>query len=193
MSKLLKLLSDSILTYLFNTTGWRFWKSSFGGLGAFIILFSFFYSCKKSDKYPVEPVIKFKELIKFSDAAGLDTSAKLTISFTDGDGDIGLGQGDTFPPYNSASEFYFNFFMKYFHKENGAFVELPLAIPPNQRIPFVPVEGNNKSISGDIILDLEFAGLFASQDTFRFDAYIVDRALHKSNTITTSEIILTTQ
>ncbi len=152
-----------------------------------------FNSCRKSDTFPDVPHIEFKELAKSTSVNGLDTAAKLTLFFTDGDGDIGLRSSDTLPPFNPGSEFYYNFFLKYFKKQNGVFQELLLLFPPNQRIPFIANESSNKAISGDIILNLEFAGLPADNDTFRFEAYIVDRALHKSNVITSSELVLKTQ
>jgi len=150
-------------------------------------------ACRKTDSYPNEPHIEFKELVKYSDFYGLDTAAVLTVSFTDGDGDLGLRSGDTMPPYNPGNEYYYNFFLKYFKKENGVFTELPLAFPPNQRIPYILNQSNNKAIAGDLVFDVEIAGLFAQNDTFRFETYIVDRALNKSNVVTTTELVLKTQ
>jgi hypothetical protein len=149
-------------------------------------------SCKKPKTYPVEPEITFKELVKNTNTQGLDESADLTISFTDGDGDIGLAEGDTMPPYNPSSVYYYNFYISFFIKHNGVFEEYPLAIPASQRIPYIYHEGKDKSLTGDIIMHIDFLGFPFNNDTLRFDAYIYDRALHKSNTITTSEIILKT-
>ena len=159
----------------------------------FLFLVSLVFSCGKTDTYPDEPIITFKSLEKFTSINGLDTALRLTFSFTDGDGDIGLKAVDTLPPYNPGSEFYYNFFLKYYKKENGVFNELVLLFPPNQRIPFIYNESNNKALTGEILLDIELAGLFSTGDTFRFEASIADRALHKSNTIQTSEVVLTTQ
>ncbi len=150
-------------------------------------------SCRKTDSFPIEPRIEFKELVKSTDFFGVDTSVTLTLTFTDGDGDLGLRESDTLPPFNPGSEFYYNFFLKWFKKENGVFNELPLAIPQNQRIPFIVNHSNNKAISGELILDVEFAGLPADNDTFRYETYIIDRALNKSNLVVTGEVILKTQ
>ena len=151
-----------------------------------------FAACKEPKKYPSEPEIAFKELVKNTSALGLDESADLTISFVDGDGDIGLGESDTMPPFNPESDYYYNFYIRFFIKTNGNFEEYGLAIPARQRIPYINHEGKNRSLSGDIIMHLDFLGFGFKNDTLRFDAYIYDRALHKSNTISTSEIILTT-
>ena len=131
-------------------------------------------------------------MVKNTNAQGIDESADLTISFTDGDGDIGLSGSDTLPPYDPASIYYYNFYITFFKKHNGVFEEYPLLIPASQRIPFINTEGKNKSLSGDIIMHLDFLGFQFDNDTLRFDTYIYDRALHKSNTVTTSEIILKT-
>ncbi|MEP7171644.1 MAG: hypothetical protein ABI855_19890 [Bacteroidota bacterium] len=157
-----------------------------------LLLLVSFASCKKPNTYPSEPKITFKELVKNTDAQGLDESADLTISFVDGDGDIGLAESDTMSPYNPESVYYYDFYISFFIKHNGIFEEYPLAIPSSQRIPLINHEGKDRSLSGDIIMHLDFLGFPFNNDTLRFDAYIYDRALHKSNTITTSEIILKT-
>ena len=152
-----------------------------------------FASCKKPKTFPVEPEITFKELVKNTNTQGLDESADLTITFTDGDGDIGLDDADTLPPYDPSSIYYYDFYIKYFIKHSGNFEGVPLLIPANQRIPRIFSEGKDKSLSGDIIMHLDFIGFQFNNDTLRFEAFIYDRALHKSNTITTSEVILKTQ
>ena len=43
---------------------------------------------------------------------------------------------------------------------------------------------------GEIEIEVFINNAFSDYDTIRFDAYIVDRALHKSNTIQTPEIIV---
>jgi hypothetical protein len=156
------------------------------------VLLISFASCKSPKTFPKEPEITFKELVKNANAQGLDESADLTISFVDGDGDIGLAESDTMPPYNPESIYYYDFYISFFIKHNGNFEEYPLAIPASQRIPYINHEGKDRSLSGDIVMHLDFLGFPFNNDTLRFDAYIYDRALHKSNTISTSEIILKT-
>lgn len=151
------------------------------------------FSCHKTKKYPIEPEITFKQFEQYKDKSNLDSTVIMVISFTDGDGDIGLRQSDTLAPYNPGSVFYYNFFLKYFRKENGVYNEMQLISTPNQRIPFVDVNSSIKSISGDIRLKLELTGLIANNDTFRFEASIADRALHVSNIIITPDLVLKTQ
>ncbi|MBL0046834.1 MAG: hypothetical protein IPP32_01870 [Bacteroidetes bacterium] len=139
-----------------------------------------FYSCKKKDKFPAEPEITYKAFEKF----GAD-SAHLIISFTDGDGDIGLTQSDTSEPY------LFNFFTRYYTKVNGVFVEKVLPIPLNFRIPILNSSKKSKSLEGDILITFLKPYYFPTlKDTIQYEIYIKDRALHESNRIRTDEIIV---
>lgn len=152
-------------------------------------------SCKKDEQFPVEPAIKFKSLEKFSDANGVDTALVLTITFTDGDGDIGLKAEDVNPPFDPGSEYYYNLYATYFIEQGGVFVPLPVSAVNGYRIPYIENSSSNKAISGEIKIDLEILGLnlIAPEGNFRFEVYIYDRALHKSNVITTDQIYLKNQ
>ena len=157
--------------------------NNFSKIAVFILLLtaSGFYSCKKKDKYPAEPEISFTAFEKF----GAD-SAHLIISFTDGDGDIGLTQADSTEPY------LFNFFTKYYQKKNGVLVEKVLPIPLNFRIPVLNSGKKSKSLEGDILITFLKPYYFptTTQDTILYEIYIKDRALHESNIVRTDEIIV---
>lgn len=122
------------------------------------------------------------------DASGKDSLGFLTIEFTDRDGDIGLSQADTFPPYNIGSEFYYNFFITFFEKKDGNFVKIEQ--PYNSRIPDVNPEKIDKDLAGDITIeiDLKILSLVITQKTIKMSAFMYDRALNKSNEIETPEI-----
>ena len=62
--------------------------------GAVLLMAVLMSACLKTEEFPKEPHIDFKSYTRSTDYD------KLTISFTDGDGDIGLDQGDTLAPYN---------------------------------------------------------------------------------------------
>ncbi len=159
----------------------------------FIIILSLFFiipCCLQEPEYPVIPYIEYEDFIKTPDIqGGIDDTGILKISFTDGDGDIGLAQGDTTAPFEG--EYYYNFFIKYFERQNGVFKEIVLSFPHNARIPVISPKGEDKAIKGEIIIENVFIKNSSSNyDTIRFQAYIVDRALHHSNTITTPDIIV---
>ncbi len=154
------------------------------------------FSCHNTKDYPNEPIVEFKDVVKFTGADGIDTLVRLTISFTDGDGDLGYRAGDTSSPFNPGSEFYYNFFMKIYYMDNGSFTEFifPADFPPHYRIPAIESEDNSKATAGDLIVDIEVKNLawelISPKDTFKLDIYVSDRALHKSNTVTTSSFYL---
>jgi len=152
-------------------------------------------SCKKPETYPVVPYIEFVSFTKTPTTSGIDSKGILTFSFTDGDGDIGLADSDTLSPYNPGSKFYYDLFITYYRKHNGVFLADSLPMTNNSRIPVVTPSGQNKSIKGDIDVDL-FINNPRPQvkyDTIYFEVQIADRALNLSNTIKTSEIIVKKQ
>ncbi len=149
-------------------------------------------SCVKEKSYPTTPAIKFKSFTHF----GLD-SANIIITFTDGDGDIGLSQGDTTGDFNSKSKYYDNFYVRYLYKAtDGTFKTFQTAfgdtLDYKYRIPkLLTGQQQKKALSGEIKVKL-YAPL--TQDTsihnIQYDIYIYDKALHKSNVVNTGTIIL---
>jgi hypothetical protein len=129
-------------------------------------------------------------LTKISNNTTIDDKGVLKIFFTDGDGDLGLADFDTMPPFNKNSEYYYNYFITYFEKQHGTFKKVDLPVTFNSRIPRIASKGNSKSIKGEIDLEIYINNPFSTYDTIRFEASICDRALHMSNVITTSEIII---
>jgi len=147
-------------------------------------------SCLKRNNFPDVPQIKYLDFVKYANTQGKDSIGVLMLTFTDGDGDIGLSQGDTFPPYDVNSQYYYNFYIKYFEKQNGNFVEVVLPLPNNSRIPNITPEGQNKTLEGEIDVSLYINNPLSTFDTIKFEAFIYDRALHQSNTIETPEIVV---
>jgi len=156
------------------------------GLGAMLLL----YGCLKPDKYPDEPALAFEEFKQHGD------SGEIRFSFTDGDGDIGLSEEDTEPPFDTGSRFYNNVFIRYFEKVNGAWVQGDDAfgnpVEFTYRTEKLTPTGKNKALKGDIIIYLTpiFYDPFSTHsDTIKFDIQMADRALHLSNIVESGEII----
>jgi len=143
-------------------------------------------SCREP-QFDKTPAITFKSIEKIANSLGYDDKAKLTIHFQDGDGDIGLDEKDWQPPFDTASTYFYNWFIDFYEKQNGQFVKIDIS--NNARIPrlssTVP-----ESIEGDLSIELFINNYFSPYDTVRFECYIVDRELHHSNIITTPEIII---
>ncbi|MBK6755997.1 MAG: hypothetical protein IPG69_20975 [Flavobacteriales bacterium] len=144
-------------------------------------------ACLKTDEFPEEPIIRFKEFTTTGD------SAALTIFFTDGDGDIGLGQGDTLPPYDTMP-YVFNLFVEYEELQNGVWVPFTGFTFPflHQRVPVITPTGQNKTLEGEITYRFTDWPTIPNTpwDTVRYTVKLVDRALHESNIVRTVEIIL---
>ena len=145
--------------------------------------------CIKKESYPDVPEIGYESFLLVFDTGQFAKQGIFTISFKDGNGDIGLRSRDTFPPFNKQGSYYYNYILNYFEKQNGVFTQVDLDPPFNARIPYLTPDDPNKAIKGLITdtLDLNPHPLF---DTIKFEAYIYDRALNKSNIISTPEIIL---
>lgn len=142
-------------------------------------------ACLKTEEFPKEPHIAFKSYEQYAD------SARLTISFTDGDGDIGLNQGDTLAPYNPGSFWYHNFFVDYYKKLDGEWQLQVFSLPLYYRVPVITPTGQNKSLQGDI--SVKIASQVLPQipgDTIKFSVRIADRALNLSNTVYTDGTVV---
>ena len=157
-----------------------------------------FSSCKKKEEYPTVPHIEFMSFTKWQ-TLGIDTALTMKISFTDGDGDIGLPD-DTMPPFNPHGKYYYNYLITYMEKRAGQWSYYLMynnitlrydTVNYNSRIPWLTPDAGNKAIKGEIELQMKvLRPLVSNYDTVRFDAFIYDRSLNKSNVIRTPEVIL---
>jgi len=136
-------------------------------------------SCLKKQTASPIPVIEFKDF-----NANKDT-ADLYLNFTDGDGDIGLTQNDTVAPNN------YNCFISYLEKQKGIWVKRVLPFDFNYRIPIINTSSKAKTIKGVVKIAIKpyYYDPFSKYDTIKYEIYIVDKALNKSNVISTPEII----
>ena len=151
-----------------------------------LIIFS---SCTKFEEYPIIPHIEFVSFATILNVQQQDSLGYITISYTDGDGDIGLTSEENTPPYQ------YNFFLDIYENING--VQQKIVFPDtsitfNSRIPVLTPDGINKSIKGEIEMELELYIMipFLDSDTISFEIYIMDRALNKSNVIHTPEFLV---
>lgn len=155
---------------------------------SFILVVIGLHSCINAPKYSDIPEIEFigfSNLVMDQSPLNSDTTV-LSISFTDGDGDIGFEMEtpgeNIFIVDNRTNEIYDRF-----------------------RVPSIPAEGANNGVSGEInMVLLNTCCVFPPQDSIpncespvqyptnelSFTVYIQDRAGNKSNEIVTSSITL---
>ena len=166
-----------------------------------MILVSALTSCRKVEKFPDTPYIEFKSFTRiYNPDLEIYDRGVLHFYFQDGNGDIGLNNGDTLPPYNQSSKYYYNLIITYFEMQNGELKEVPIVwfnsetekydtLSLSARIPNLTPQGINKAISGEIHDTLFIYNFNSNYDTIKFDAYIYDRALNASNSISTPLIV----
>lgn len=156
------------------------------------VVFLFFLSgCMKKESYPDIPQIEFVSYTNVFDTGRYAIQGILNISFRDGNGDIGFySDADTFPPYQPGGQYYYNYVIIYFEKQNGVYKQIDLSPPFSSRIPWLTPLDPGKAIKGTISDKMDFMNPIHLYDTIQLKAFIYDRALHQSNVITTPEIIL---
>lgn len=138
--------------------------------------------------YPDTPIIDYKNFALYQTVDDLGNTVfvgKLELSFTDGDGNVGLLQPDS---AGVADTLKFNFFSSLYDLNNGVFEEIEGDKgKQNFRIPYIKREGQNKSLKGEITIEFEYK--LIEYDTIFYTFYMMDRSFNRSN-IDTSEVII---
>lgn len=148
-------------------------------------------SCLEADTYPETPALEYKSMRVMTD------SLEIITSFTDGDGDIGLNENETDPPYDTSSRFHFNYFIEYWewNHDLGQWEQginaLGDTIVFNYRLPVITPEGKNKALKGEIDVTVEppyYDPTSPYGDTIKYRIQLADRSLKTSDWIWTGEI-----
>jgi len=153
----------------------------------FFILFIVYSSCRKKEVYPIIPYIEFKDYF-IKSSGGIDSSIMFIFTYKDGDGDIGYPDEDM--EHKSV-------FVYYYKKNNGVYY---LRIDPedsvnnfNVKLPMLLNSGSKRPIKGEIEYSIDISldvPVLFQYDTVYVEFYLMDRALNKSNTIASPEIVL---
>jgi hypothetical protein len=128
------------------------------------------FSCKKEDAINEIPTISFVS-ISPSTANEYVDDINITISYSDGDGDLGENNPDIF-----------NLFIR----DNRNFIEYKF------RIPELTPDDSNIAIEGEFNIIINGTGITneSTSQQVDYNVYVVDREGNKSNTITTSKITI---
>ena len=158
-------------------------------------------ACQKPVEYPVEPKIAYEGFTYLFNAdSTFSGEGIISFSYTDGDGDLGLDERDTLPPFGFNDAHYYNMVVDYLKCVNGEFVKTPLlswnaqtqtydTVTFNARFKRLRDSEEPKAISGKMDYTLTVQNPFSPNDTVKFEIRILDRALHESNVIQTEAII----
>ena len=157
-------------------------------------------SCREEPNYSDIPEITFDRVDQYTYTKNGVTfdSLVVAIDFQDGDGNLGLSRGEggtqTGPdfesPFNPGSPYYDNFIANLQIKRGGTYENTFINF--NGRFPRLSSDSKSEALEGEIrysITDFTTES-YPSRDTIRFEIYIYDRALNKSNVVYTDDIIL---
>lgn len=176
-------------------------------IGIGIIILILFNACIAEPNYSDVPSISFTGIQNVASITQQRAdSVTISLSFQDGDGDLGLSSSDSLPPFSlfntdgTENEFFFNYFVTFEKKINGNFeiVTFPNTNTPislNGRFPPLNTLERQATLEGDLHYSflVFYGGSFSpiqENDTLRFKIKIADKTLHLSNEIETREIII---
>lgn len=167
-------------------------------------------SCLSAPDYPIEPSIDFKSVevvvVPTGTRTAIDT-LKFSVDFRDGDGDLGLSDADIkVSPYSDATGGFnnrsktYNYSIQPYKRIGTAppysYTKFVLSVEGEYdgTYPHLEKEGSRPApLKGTLTYALPVSvdgSAFNPGDTFRFEITIMDRALHKSNTVTTNDVTL---
>lgn len=160
-----------------------------------------FTSCFNSPNLDERPRITFEgwEYRNSPDPFDPD-SLRITVRFEDGNGDLGLNQGDTLPPYRqfvngSLNLNHYNWLADYFeyNPNTGNFDSLATGLSYRGRFAPVYQAGQlGKPLTGTITYNIQVLN-FPDDRDIMFKVMIKDRALNSSNRITVGPLRLPRQ
>lgn len=155
------------------------------------LLFFFFvatlFSCVKKPTYPSEPVIEYKDMIRYGNSANPD-SIEIVLSFTDNEGDIGLEPTDTntFKTGNLCMVYY------YWDAASGKWLPYDRTppLPPFDTLKFfyrVPVilPPEDKSEPAKGLIFAKQSPFLKAHNRIKYEIFMYDVAKHKSNVVET--------
>ncbi|MBO3269110.1 hypothetical protein [Hymenobacter defluvii] len=159
-------------------------------------------SCLTAPDYPDTPSIEFEKITsqRVTNSSGTYDSVRITISYRDGDGDLGLNNdgADALPPYaylnpdRTLNKYTNNYFLQPQLKDkDGNFQNINLE-GYSSRYPRITADDRKEPIRGTLNFDQKLTvGLpFYSGQTIRFRVSIADRALNESNEVFTDPITI---
>lgn len=161
-------------------------------------------SCREEPSYPDEPSISFDRVDQYTYTKNRITfdSLVVVVDFQDGDGNLGLrrspeGEGDPDfqGSFDQSSPYFNNFFVNLQVKRGDIYVPYPFAsefLNLNGRFPRLARDDRHEVLEGEIKYTLtNFSNdIFDPRDTVRFEIFIYDRALNKSNMVYSDDVVL---
>lgn len=138
------------------------------------------WGCEDSQSYPDPPHITFKSFAVAPSSKPTEQAiGKLTLTFEDGNADIGFADTTLVDTFNL-------FLSTYYLQGNNYVLKFE---PVGYRLPEVPKSSYKTHAKGEIELTLPFISI--PNDSIKFSVFLFDRAGNKSNTVVTPSFLLT--
>jgi len=152
--------------------------------------------CTKDFVSSIIPEISFQSATVYKNRMGSDSIVILNINYKDGDGDLGLSESDTFPPYNFGNIGFYNLLVSYEVKNGNSWKKIILpgsgdTLHFNQRFERLNKSDKEKAVTGFIeirIPAIPYPGI--EPDTIRLVSQVMDRKLRLSNMAISNDIYL---
>lgn len=159
----------------------------------FVFIAAAWTSCVEPPQYPNEPAIEFVS-ISTDTIDAVSGELLVTFSFTDGDGDLGFESfsEDSCGLCDSSCYSHPTYSLFLVDTRKGFVDGDSITCLTPFDMPYVPVKGSSKSISGEI--DVKVTGIFCfpflATDTVSFLITVKDRSGNFSNTIQTPTVFI---
>ncbi|ARS37718.1 hypothetical protein CA264_04365 [Pontibacter actiniarum] len=156
--------------------------------------------CREEPNYSDVPEITFDRVEQYTFTKNKVTfdSLVIAVDYQDGDGNLGLSRGeggsqsgpDFEPPFNPGSQYFDNFIVNLQVKRDGEYVNSPVNF--NGRFPRLSSDEKEEALEGEIRYTITSftTESYPFRDTVRFEVFIYDRALNKSNVVYTDDVVL---
>ncbi|AWM31765.1 hypothetical protein [Hymenobacter nivis] len=159
-------------------------------------------SCLNPPDYSDTPSISNPQIFykRLASKSGTSDSIAITVSYQDGNGDLGLADGDTAGVYayrggNNRNNN--NYFLQPYIKDGQGNFQPYINPNPklnyNGRFPRITADGTKAApVKGTLVFGKDYIPgyPFRPHQEVRFVVSIQDRALHESNVVTTNSIII---
>ena len=138
------------------------------------------------------PAIELEEFVVAQNSQGLDSLILISLSYSDGDGNIGLSEADTFFPHRFGDPHFNNLWVDL--EKDSAGIWVPTSNDSlflSQRIINLTPQGDVKSIRGSLDVRIPVPPTpFFTDKRIRLFITLVDRDLNLSNQVATGLINL---
>lgn len=139
-------------------------------------------------------MLQYEGYTMYKAESGVDSMIELKFYFEDGDGNIGLTEDDSLPPFNYGSPTYHNLPVKYLVKDSTGFNELinPINNLPygnrHDRVPPLNLSSKDRAISGNLSVFVPANPLNTKPLEVKFEAKLYDKSLNESQTVVSDVI-----